>query len=580
VISRLNQYPPPMWWAELEAALAGRFPGIRWTRKTLAELEPYFVAEWRMGQRAKHAARTVCSCDGQQITLNPEIEVPAKRPPKGAKRGEIFGADELRDPARTERLKNLKAQLQTVQISLRKADKKQTEKLGREAARITAQIERAENPPPKPPRKARSARAAASCPPSLDSCKLGLTGGLCGLPAPLVLAAAQGSPVVSPSRFCLASVWSLVPSHNPLRGFAPNAAYPATVQERAYDRDKGEQLKVISIAQNLIPELVFNGAPGAIDGLPLVTAGGIVLGGNGRTQALQLHYSYGEQTARNYLLSHAGLFGFSKAQIEAVQDPVVVRVISTPAPDSPNYVATLRELVRLANIPLLQSLGAREEAVAEGRRLSDEALEILSVGLGDDLSLAEYLASRQSRAFAMALRRAGIVNDRNAARLLEADGESFSEDGKRLVERVLVGALLPDAALLEEAGAQLRGTLARGAPWILSAAAGGADWDLRPAITAAVRDLVEIRRRGVNVDSYLRQTGMDGGPAVLTAQYGESLLRVLSALGARPVAFGRFARRYAELSRAHPSAQGSLLPAEKVSPVDAIRQAAAQVSEV
>jgi hypothetical protein len=62
----------------------------------------------------------------------------------------------------------------------------------------------------------------------------------------------------------------------------------------------------------LDPELIFNGAPGAIDGLPVVTPQGVVLGGNGRTQALQLHYHQGGTAAKDYLLDHAGQFGFSR----------------------------------------------------------------------------------------------------------------------------------------------------------------------------------------------------------------------------------------------------------------------------
>jgi hypothetical protein len=115
------------------------------------------------------------------------------------------------------------------------------------------------------------------------------------------------------ARYCLTSADRLIPSHDARRGFVKRDDYPDDVQEREYHRDKREQLKVLSTAQNLIPELIFNGAPGAIDGLPVVTPQGVVLGGNGRTQALQLHYHQGG-TARDYLLDHAGQFGFSREQ--------------------------------------------------------------------------------------------------------------------------------------------------------------------------------------------------------------------------------------------------------------------------
>jgi hypothetical protein len=602
--SRHDQEPPPHWWAALEAALVTMFPGATWNRAKMAELRPYFVAEWRQGQKPKSAARTVCSCDGKTIHLNESIRVVPARPPKGAKRGEVFGADELRPIAPIERIdrkiEKVIAEIRTLESKAtadagkrpRKADaekaeerrqrievrKRELDELRKERRQAVA-----ESTEPKPrvsrPRAKRPASPSApSCPPGVASCKLGLVGQACGLPAPLVLASAMGSPIERAARYCLTSAWKVTPSHNPLRGFSPNPEYPAGVQERAYDREKGEQLKVLGIAQNMIPALIFNGAPGAIDGLPVVTSTGIVLGGNGRTQALQLHYAQGGRAARDYLRDNAAQFGFTRAQIAAVPDPIVVRVVETPEPGAPDYQKTLRELVRLLNVPLLQSLGVREESVAEAARLTDEALDVLALALGDDLSLAEYLSSRQSRAFADALRRAAILTDRNAVRLLEKDGDSFSDDGKTFVERLLTGALINDAGLLEQAGPQLRGTLARGAPWLLSAAAAGQDWDLRGAMRAAVVDLVDMRRRDVpSVDAYLRQTTLGESPAVLGVELGREVLQVLSALAGRPVLFGRFARQYAELSRRHPSAQFSLIPEEKLSPAQALRQAAAAV---
>jgi len=121
-------------------------------------------------------------------------------------------------------------------------------------------------------------------------------------------------------------------------------------------------MKVLSTAQNLIPELIFNGAPGAIDGLPVVTKEGIVLGGNGRTQALQLHYAQGGQLARDYLLDHAAQFGFARADVEKIADPVIVRVIEVVDRDAPTFQRAAQELVRLLNVPLTQSLSQRAES--------------------------------------------------------------------------------------------------------------------------------------------------------------------------------------------------------------------------
>ena len=121
----------------------------------------------------------------------------------------------------------------------------------------------------------------------------------------------------------------------------------------------------MTTAQNLIPELIFNGAPGAIDGLPVVTKEGIVLGGNGRTQAVQLHYAQGGNAAKDYLLDNAAQFGFTSEQVSAIPDPVVVRVVQAPDRDAPEFQRAAQELVRLLNVPLTQGLGVRAEALAE-----------------------------------------------------------------------------------------------------------------------------------------------------------------------------------------------------------------------
>jgi hypothetical protein len=354
----------------------------------------------------------------------------------------------------------------------------------------------------------------------------------------------------------------------------PNPRYPAEVQERAYDRDKGEQLKVISIAQNLIPELVFNGAPGAIDGLPVVTPDGIVLGGNGRTMALQLHYADGGEVARRFLEEHARQFGFSRRQVQMQKDPVVVRVIDVPPASDPSYKRSLQELVRLLNVPLLKSLDSRSEAVAEGRRINDEVLEILSIALQGDVTLLQYLSRPESRTLANALRRSGIISDRNAVRMLAPTGDSFSDEGKRFVERLLIGTLLPDADLIDRLDGHVRESIARSAPWWLSAGAAGEDWDLRPAFRAAASDLVAMKREQArSVDAFLRQQRMGEQAAVQGVPLGETILRLLVEHGAQPTVLSRVAQKFAELSRLHPSSQGGLFASVKLSPADALRQA-------
>jgi len=375
------------------------------------------------------------------------------------------------------------------------------------------------------------------------------------------------------TRFCLTSADRLIASHDARRGFARRADYPDDVQEREYERDKREQYKVLTTAQNLIPELIFNGAPGAIDGLPVVTKEGIVLGGNGRTQAVQLHYSQGGHVAKDYLLDNAAQFGFTAEQVSAIPDPVVVRVVQAPDLDAPEFKRAAQELVRLLNVPLTQGLGVRAEALAESRRISNEVLEILSTALESGSSLAEYLSSRSARTFADALRRAGIITDRNAGRHLNPDG-TFSEDGKRFAERLLTASLIPNTAILDQLGPGMVATLAAGAPWILSAAAHGEAWDLRKPMLAAAKDLADLLTRDIeSVDAYLRQGGLFGKPATDGDPEAQSLLRLLYQVARQPTRFRAFAKRFAALAAQNPINQSSLFETETIRPSDALRRA-------
>jgi hypothetical protein len=94
----------------------------------------------------------------------------------------------------------------------------------------------------------------------------------------------QGEPV----RYEVVEAKSLVPSHSP-ESFSPNEAYPEGVQERFYQGQGEEQLKVVEGGAKLNPALLLANTPSPLDGPPIVTSGEkrLVLGGNGRTMMIQ-----------------------------------------------------------------------------------------------------------------------------------------------------------------------------------------------------------------------------------------------------------------------------------------------------
>ena len=85
-----------------------------------------------------------------------------------------------------------------------------------------------------------------------------------------------------PAKYKLVEAQDLTPSHN-AETFAPNPSYPPGVQERAYHNSKEAQARVIQQAQNFDARYLVNTNPDAVNGPPIVTPDGTVLGGNSRT---------------------------------------------------------------------------------------------------------------------------------------------------------------------------------------------------------------------------------------------------------------------------------------------------------
>jgi hypothetical protein len=103
--------------------------------------------------------------------------------------------------------------------------------------------------------------------------------------------------------------------------------------------------------------------------------------------------------------------------------------------------------------------------------------------------------------------------------------------------------------------------LARGAPWILSAAAAGDVWDLRGPLYAAAKDLADLRGRGLeSVGEFLRQGSMFGKPAVLGNPTAEKLLYLLFETQRKPTRFQAFAKQYAGYAARNPVNQTALFP--------------------
>lgn len=400
------------------------------------------------------------------------------------------------------------------------------------------------------------------------ACDFGLAGAVCGLPAELVL---PGSGIGSDSltaRYCLTDVRNLITSHDPLTGFRVRSDYPANVQERDYSTPQ-ERLKVEDIANNLRPGLILNPSAGALDNLPVANERGIVLGGNGRTMGVVLYYRDGDTHGfKQYIRDRARQYGFTAPEVDRIAQPIIVRTIRTG-----NDSAELSRLVRLLNVGLGTRLTAKQAAVSQARTLDPRAIELLADNLDDESGLADYLSSAKSGTFVQRLRDSQIVTDRNSPEYL-TDRGLLNLDGRRLVDRLLLSALIPSTEDQEALSDSLAASLNRAAPFLLAAGAADPKFDISKEVQAAAKDLQRIRTsRPVpqDVSAYLRQITIGSeSPAITGLPNGEIVLRVLYALASSPVKLTKFARLYLSYAKRPAEAALSLIPPEVLTPRAAI----------
>lgn len=305
-----------------------------------------------------------------------------------------------------------------------------------------------------------------------------------GATGTLYVAGEGGQPKALKIRYRLVEAKDLVPSHDP-ESFQPHPDYPADVQERAYHRDKAEQQKVIRNATRMNVAFLINTNPDAVNGPPIVTTEGHVLGGNSRTMSMQRAYSnHPEQAKRlkDYLREHATEVGLTEHDVDAMEAPILVRELD-PEDKSPK---ALRTLVRQMNESFTQAMDPRTYQVALGRRLDSRALDSLINNMEEDETLNDFLGTARSRLFVDHLSRLGVIDERNSNQYIQKGTRRLNEDGKTLVARILVGNMVDDADTLSDTLPSLLKSIAGVVPYMMQAKSAGAEFDLSEDLRTAL----------------------------------------------------------------------------------------------
>lgn len=252
-------------------------------------------------------------------------------------------------------------------------------------------------------------------------------------------------------RYQLIEAGDAIPSHDPL-SFSKREDYPEGIQERIYHQDRMEQLKVQRNAGSAYePSYLINTNPDATNGPPIVTPDGIVLGGNSRVMSTQLVHMNNPEGRRRYrekLSQDAAIYGFSQADIDAMDHPMLVRVYEPEQTDKKH----MAKLVRAMNENKTQGMDERTAGRAAAAKVSQETLKTLQRGLDrfPDFTFNRFL-TRPSEAlgtFKEALFKDGVLNAQNASELIRTQDGTFTATGREFLQSMLTGYVVNDDRLL------------------------------------------------------------------------------------------------------------------------------------
>lgn len=297
-----------------------------------------------------------------------------------------------------------------------------------------------------------------------------------------------------PGHYAVMELGDIQTSHLP-DTFAKNPLYPEGVQERDYAGDKHEQMKVIDHAQNLETAYLLTNNPDAINGPSIVTPQGVALGGNSR--AMSLARAYAGDKGPGYkadLQRYAPFFGLESQTVAGMDRPVLVRVFD------PGEAAGSQDLHRYAsefNQSPAQELGQEARTASLGNNISDETLQSVGTMLGgSEGSLRELLDSPKVGLTVLnRLVEDGAISQTQVNRYWSTKHRKLNAEGKTLVERAILGSMLPDVDVLNFAPESILNKISTAIPPLARVkAAEGSDFtaDLEPA----VRIIMEAEAKG------------------------------------------------------------------------------------
>ena len=259
-----------------------------------------------------------------------------------------------------------------------------------------------------------------------------------------------------PAVYQILETADVKPSHQALNNFRWSPGYPKEIQDRDYSNPNlPYQVKVFEKAAKLDPSRVISTAKTSVEGPPIIVGeNNIVLSGNSRALSIIYASAKHPETYRNYvdyLAAHAVTFGLSPEAVHKMKQPMLVRRIAVPPSTYKLFGSQANESPAMA-LDLIGTL----QSVA--KYIPDEI--VMTMDLGDEETLRAYIASSRGQRFAKAIMSALPATKVGAY----VDRGMLTEEGKALIEGVLLFKLLPNMELIEHTPKILRNALSFSIP--------------------------------------------------------------------------------------------------------------------
>jgi len=231
-------------------------------------------------------------------------------------------------------------------------------------------------------------------------------------------------------HYVLVESGATVPSHDARHGFKQSEGFPTdekghTLNDRDYERDLD--------AQRVQREIARNYDARATQQPVVVSPEGFVLSGNGRTMSGDLAAMENTDGSYNsYVREYAEMWGFTSEQVGKLEHPRIVFVSDNPLPLTTETFAAF-------NAQDTKTQSRTEKAVKMGKAVSDEDFaKILRIVTDGHETLADFYGNMSGVSEVInLLETSGVITQQDRANLF--DGDALSDEGRNLLENVLLG---------------------------------------------------------------------------------------------------------------------------------------------